>query len=92
MPCHAVLALEARLLRERLEQLERAATGSNGDSAIAVDDLRARGPTPSPQEEQWLRRYGGAPCQTLDDAVDLVLLWRTWGVKRKLREGTSRSD
>lgn len=79
------LAVEARLLRERLEQLEHAATGGNGQSSVPVDDLRQRGLNLSPDEVRWLQTYEGAPCDTLDKAVDLVLLWRGWQLRDRLK-------
>lgn len=87
------LATEARLLRERLEALEGAGrAASPGASELPVQELQRRGIELSPQEVEWLRSYDGAPCETLENAVDLVLLWRTWEMKRQLRsQGTSRS-
>lgn len=39
----------------------------------------------SPEEVVWLRTYDGAPCDTLDKAVSLVLLWREWQQMDKQR-------
>jgi len=82
----ADLATEARLLRERLEHLERAAQPDVEPSAVPVDALRAHGVELTAAEVAWLRSYDGAPCETLEDAVDLLLLWRTWELKRRLRQ------
>lgn len=81
------LATEARLLRQRLEALESASrAASPGAPGLPVQELQSRGIELSPQELQWLREYGGAPCDSLAKLVDLVLLWRGWELRDRLKD------
>ncbi len=53
---------------------------------ITTDAIRERlGADLSPEEVVWLRTYDGAPCDSLDKAVSLVLLWREWQQMDKQR-------
>lgn len=83
----ADLATEARLLRERLEHLEQAGRAASPDAPeLPIDELQSRGIELSADEVEWLRRYDGAPCDTVAKAVDLVLLWRGWELRDRLRD------
>ena len=81
----ADLAAEVKLLRERLDAIETGPLAAHG-IRITPDHLREIGFTLTPEEIGWLGQYDGAPCDTLEKAVDMVLLWRNWQLRDRLRE------
>lgn len=81
----ADLAAEVKLLRDRLDAIETGPLAAHG-IRITPDHLREIGFTLTPEEIGWLGQYDGAPCDTLEKAVDMVLLWRNWQLRDRLRE------